>query len=145
MRNLIVLACLTTLLVLTACASEPVNYTLAPLADMPEQVRSADRYVHEAYQFAIANPGALETVPCYCGCGSMGHTDNLACYAQDIALDGTVTYDMHAVTCGICLDITHDVMRMTNEGASAWDIRAYIDASYAHRGPGTDTPLPQRG
>jgi len=37
------------------------------------------------------------------------------------------------------VDITRDVMRMTREGKSAREIRAYIDATYSKFGPPTNT------
>lgn len=73
----------------------------------------------------------------------MGHTSNLSCYIQDIAPDGAITFDNHANGCGICVDITQDVMRLKGEGWSSSAVRAYIDAQYSAFGPGTDTPLPQ--
>ena len=131
-------------LLVTACgASQTPAYELAPASALPEFVRNEPPAVRQAYRFALANPDELAKYPCYCGCGGMGHTSNLSCYIRDIAPDGTVTFDNHAVGCGICVDITQDVMRLMNEGQSAPQIRAYIDAQYSAFGPSTDTPLPQ--
>jgi len=37
------------------------------------------------------------------------------------------------------VDITRDVMRLTREGKSKAEIRAYIDRTYSRFGPPTDT------
>jgi hypothetical protein len=99
--------------------------------------------VRDAYRFALANPHALETVPCYCGCGGMGHASNLACFVQDAGSASTAAvFDQHAAGCGICVDIAQDVMRLSAEGEQPSAIRQYVDATYSSFGPGTDTPLP---
>jgi len=128
--------------VLVACGGRTAKEA-ASVANLPEWVRSAAPRVREAYAYAVSNPAELQKYPCYCGCGAMGHTSNLSCYVQDIAPDGTITFDNHANGCGICVDITQDVMRLKGEGWSSPDVRAYIDAHYSAFGPGTDTPLPQ--
>ncbi len=130
-------------LLLVACGTAtPAAYELAPASALPEFVRSEPPAVRDAYRFAIANPEELAKYPCYCGCGAMGHTSNLSCYISDIAADGSVTFDDHAAGCGICVDITQDVMRLTDEGQSSPQIRAYVDAQYSAFGPSTNTPLP---
>jgi hypothetical protein len=108
---------------------------LAPLSQMPAEVRQAPAPVREAYQFAVANPRVLEHVPCYCGCGSIGHTSNLACYVQEFKPDGSVKFDDHALGCSLCVDIARDSMRMTGEGKSLEEIRAAIVSSYSQFGP----------
>lgn len=70
---------------------------LAPPAALPNVVRSAPPVVQEAYRFAIANPEALNTIPCYCGCGGVGHTSNLDCYVREFRADGSVALDNHAL------------------------------------------------
>lgn len=109
---------------------------------MPDFVQGAPSRVQEAYRYAMAHPDELAKYPCYCGCVAMEHTSNLSCYISNIASDGTITYDSHAAGCGICVDITQDVVRLRGEGRSAPETRAYIDATYGAFGPGTDTPLP---
>ena len=133
---------LAALLFVTGCSS-PAKIAMAPESDLPAFLAAADPRVREAYRFAAANHHALETVPCYCGCGGMGHANNLACFVQETASDGTVlAFDQHAAGCGICVDIAQDVMRMTAEGKSATAIRQYVDGTYAAFGPATDTPMP---
>jgi hypothetical protein len=130
--------------ILSSCASGSQHaYTLAPASELPAFAHDAPVSVQEAYQFAIANPHDLENYPCYCGCGTMGHTSNLSCYAQSIDSDGAIAFDNHAAGCGICVDITQDVMRLVDEGQSPPEIRTYIDATYSPFGPATDTPFPK--
>jgi len=114
------------LLVLTVLISARSSPTSAPstdmpkmaMADMPGFVKSAPPTVQQAYQFAVTNPHALETVPCYCGCGKMGHKSNLKCFIKDASADGKIAFDDHAANCGICVDIAQDVMRLRQQGNS---------------------------
>jgi len=70
---------------------------LAPLSDMPDYVQKAAPEVQEAYRFAVANPEALEYIPCYCGCNSLGHMNNSECYVKSFNPDGTVAeFENHA-------------------------------------------------
>lgn len=129
------------LLLLTAC-SEQTPFALASDAQLPEFLHDASVRVREAYRFAIANPDELAKYPCYCGCGAMGHKSNLHCYITEASLPAAPKFDTHASGCGICVDITQDVMRLLREGKSSLEIRTYIDATYSRFGPSTDTPLP---
>lgn len=110
------------------------DLAMASLAEMPMDVQRAPVAVQQAYQFAVANPDVLKAVPCYCGCGAMGHTSNYACYVAEVATDGTITYDPHALGCSICVDITLDTMRLLKQGKSVQQIRTYIDTTYAKFG-----------
>jgi hypothetical protein len=130
-------------LLLAACGtSKAPAYELAPSSTLPEFVQNEPPAVRDAYRFAIANPDELAKYPCYCGCGAMGHTSNLSCYISEVGADGQISFDNHAAGCGICVDITQDVMRLMNEGQSSQQIRAYVDAQYSAFGPSTNTPLP---
>ena len=121
---------------LSACSTE-TDHTLsmASMADMPADVQSAPVSVQQAYQFAFANPDVMTQLPCYCGCGSMGHTSNYSCYVSSVDANGTITYDAHALGCSICVDITQDAMRMLKDGKTVPEIRAYVDQTYAKYGP----------
>ncbi len=71
--------------------------SLAQLAAMPDFVQRAPPNVQEAYRFAVANPEMLEQMPCYCGCGGVGHDDNIDCYVKSFNPDGSVAeFDNHA-------------------------------------------------
>jgi hypothetical protein len=84
-------------LVLSACSGSDENgFALAPESALPQFARNAPPQVKEAYQFAIANPEVLEAFPCYCGCGNMGHENNLDCYIKQVRADGTIDFENHA-------------------------------------------------
>ena len=127
----------------TACGSQTTedekhNYHLAPLVQMPPEVQEAPATVREAYQFAVYNQDVVEALPCYCGCGAMGHTSNYSCYVQEGSEDAReVLFDNHALGCTICVDITQDAMRMLDEGRTVEEIYEYVDATYSRFGPAT--------
>jgi hypothetical protein len=74
-----------------------VHLRLAPLSEMPDYVQEAEPEAQEAYRFAAANPHALDYIPCYCGCNSLGHMNNTQCYLKTLNPDGTVAeFDNHA-------------------------------------------------
>lgn len=127
-------------LLITACSSSSTSkqshpYEMASMSEMPMEVQSAPQVVQAAYQFAAANPEVLTELPCYCGCGGMGHTSNYSCYVAGENADGSLIYDNHALGCSICVDITQDAMRMLDEGQPLTAIRSYIDQTYAAFGP----------
>ncbi len=108
---------------------------MASLDEMPAEVKSAPDTVQQAYQFAVANPDVMKQMPCYCGCGAMGHTSNYACYVSDVDVNGNVSFDTHALGCSICVDITQDTMRLLKQGEPVTDIKTYIDQTYSQYGP----------
>jgi len=71
--------------------------TLAPESVLPDFVRGAPPRVREAYRFAVANREYLGQFPCYCGCGSVGHKNNLDCYVKTVRADGSVEFEDHAL------------------------------------------------
>ncbi len=127
--------------VLTGCSSGSVNAAgdnslpMASMSGMPAEVKSAPVTVQQAYQFAAANPDVMKQIPCYCGCGGIGHTSNYSCYVQSIDGQGAITYDTHALGCSICVDITQDTMRMLRQGKTVAEIKASIDQTYSKYGP----------
>ncbi len=125
-------------LALTSCAAES-----SPNMAMPDYVQSAPARVKDAYLYAAAHPDDLAAVPCYCGCGNMGHKSNLSCFVSGNTKEGAPIFEPHASGCGLCIDIAQDVKRLRAEGKSRREVRAYIDATYSSYGPGTDTPLPK--
>lgn len=125
---------------LAGCAAQPDGdashpLTMAPLYEMPMDVQQAPLAVQAAYQFAAANPAVLAELPCYCGCGAMGHTSNYACYVAGVDDAGKLRYDPHALGCSICVDITQDAMRLLRDGQGLSEVRAYVDRTYARYGP----------
>jgi hypothetical protein len=121
---------------LPACSSSQTgaDIKMAPMAGMPAEVQSSPATVQQAYQFAVANPDVLKQIPCYCGCGDIGHTSNYSCYVSDVDGKGSIAFDNHALGCSLCVDITQDTMRMTRAGKSPGDIRTSIDATYSKYG-----------
>lgn len=107
----------------------------AAMSEMPMKVQSAPKTVSDAYRFAVANPEATKNVPCFCGCGAMGHTSNYDCYVEDAPNNGKIIFDEHALGCSICVDITQDVMRMMGEGRAPPQIRQTILNTYSRFGP----------
>lgn len=134
---LIVIAALTATAV-SACSTsqtDEVHLIMMPMDQMPADVQSAPVSVQEAYQFASVNPDIMKNIPCYCGCGDIGHTSNYDCYVSSVGGNNKITFDNHALGCSICVDITQDVMRMLQEGKTPAEARAYVDATYAKYGP----------
>jgi hypothetical protein len=118
----------------STASSNEVHLVMSPMDQMPMDVQSAPVAVQEAYQFNVANPDIMQDIPCYCGCGSIGHTSNYDCYVSDVDASGKITFDNHALGCSICVDITQDVMRLLRDGKNPQDARAYIDATYSKYG-----------
>lgn len=128
---------------LTGCGATAASTTtatgreleMAPMSQMPDDVKSAPAVTQQAYQFAVANPDIIQHIPCYCGCGNMGHTSNYSCYVESVDAAGNIKFDGHAIGCSICVDITQDAMRLTKDGKSPQDIKAYVDKTYSQYGP----------
>ena len=124
------------LLLTTSCAADSSHdLKMAPMNMLPTKMQNAPTRVREAYQFAVANPDALKNVPCYCGCGAIGHTSNYACYVEETKGDGSPVFDEHALGCSLCVDISQDVMRLSRDGRSPPDIRAFVVSTYSQFGP----------
>ena len=139
MRKLFVFPIILILLSTTvsACSTKSQSNDLQMMSmdQMPAEVQSAPVTVQTAYQFAAANPDIMKDIPCYCGCGNIGHTSNYSCYVAGTDDKGNIRWDNHALGCSICVDITQDVMRLLREGKSPQEARAYVDATYAKYGP----------
>jgi hypothetical protein len=69
------------------------RYKLAPENLLPQDVTRAPAEVREAYRFAILNREVLRYIPCYCGCGSEGHTSNASCYVKDRSTSDKLEFD----------------------------------------------------
>ncbi len=122
--------------ILSACSTQggPSDQKMMPLDKMPAEVQSAPVAVQQAYQFASANPDVMKGIPCYCGCGQIGHTSNYSCYIQNSDAHGNLTFDNHALGCSLCVTITQDAMRLLKEGKTVPQIKAYVDATYSKYG-----------
>ena len=138
-RKLLLLSIIAVLLTIaiSACStstSSEVHLVMTALDQMPAEVQSAPVAVQEAYQFNTANPDIMQDIPCYCGCGDIGHTSNYDCYVSGTEGQGKVKFDNHALGCSICVDITQDVMRMLRDGKTPAETRAYVDTTYSKYG-----------
>lgn len=69
-----------------------------PVGALPSFATARGQRVVEAYRYAAGHRDALRFIPCYCGCGSLGHESNYDCYVYAVAGDGRVTYSAHAAT-----------------------------------------------
>lgn len=118
-----------------ASAAKDGGLAMASMNGMPADVKAAPTTVQQAYQFAVANSDVMKQIPCYCGCGNMGHTSNYSCYVQNVDDKGVIAYDTHALGCSICVDITQDVMRMLKQGKTVAEIKTAIDQTYSQYGP----------
>src|SRR5919198_1619386 len=89
---------------ISACSTNhpSKDLSMASMDQMPSEVQSAPVTVQQAYQFAVANPDVMKNIPCYCGCGNVGHTSNYNCYVTSVDDKGKVTFDQHALGCSIC-------------------------------------------
>ncbi len=115
-------------------SAHAADLNMLPMDKLPGLVQSAPVSVRTAYQFAAANPDLMRHIPCYCGCGSIGHTSNYSCYVSAVGPDGGISYDNHALGCSLCVEITQDVMRLSKEGKPVAEIRAYVDVTYSKYG-----------
>jgi hypothetical protein len=112
----------------------------AAWAARPDYAHVSER-TEEAYLYAMEHPLVLQWMPCYCGCGGIGHGSNLDCYFEPSS-GGTIVFEEHASYCAICVDITLRTKQLANSGATLASIRAAIDAEFGGAGPGTDTERP---
>jgi hypothetical protein len=81
---------------LAACApQDEITVELAPLSTLSEELQQAPVHIQEAYRFAVANPELLQQIPCYCGCGVVGHMSNYDCYIAGMNPDGSPQFDTH--------------------------------------------------
>lgn len=86
--------------------------------------------IRAAYAFAARRPEVLQSLPCFCGCKRQGHEGNEACYVKGRSAAGVPRWTDHAVTCGMCVDITHDAIVMTDDHQPVDAIRRAIEMKY---------------
>lgn len=86
--------------------------------------------IRAAYAFAARRPDVLRSIPCFCGCARQGHGSNEACYVKGRTPSGGPRWTDHAMTCGMCVDITRDAIIMTNQQQPIGAVRDAIEARY---------------
>jgi hypothetical protein len=117
-----------------------VRETTAP-HELPSFLRDYPAEVAQTYQEVSKHHDLLAKIPCYCGCGqSVGHRNNLDCFIHQQSND-QITWDSHATTCGVCLEIAKESIQMKKSGTSDQKIRESIDQKYGN-GFAEPTPTP---
>lgn len=99
--------------------------------------------VRATYDFAAQHPEILNYVPCYCGCGSQGHTDNENCFvARRDARGNVLEWDTHGFGCAVCVDVAREAMQMYSSGADVRSIRSAIERKWTPDNAAGKTPTP---
>jgi hypothetical protein len=99
--------------------------------------------LRDAHIFTADHPEVASYIPCYCGCGNMGHKNNADCFVGARDAQGKVTaWVPHGAACAVCIDIAVESMRMRNSGASVSAIRTQIQNEYRPHFPTTETATP---
>lgn len=69
-----------------------------PRGEWPAFARSRAGDHTALYRYALEHGDDLKYIPCYCGCGGIGHTSNRACYIKREHGDGKLTFTSHAAS-----------------------------------------------
>jgi hypothetical protein len=100
--------------------------------------------VRATYDFAAQHPEVLKYVPCYCGCGSQGHSANESCFvARRDAKGNVLEWDTHGFGCTICVDVAREAMQLYSSGADVVSIRTAIEKRWSPGNAAGRTPTPQ--
>lgn len=81
----------------------------------PAFVSDAPDRTQTAYAFALSRPDVLRWLPCYCGCGAMGHDSNLDCFIKPTA-GAPIVYEEHGSYRDVCVDIAQAQRHEIAEG-----------------------------
>lgn len=129
---------------LTAQGPVRTRKTVPPLPNVGyAPVRPID-VVRQTYDFAAQHPEILKYVPCYCGCGSQGHSANESCFvARRDAKGNVIEWDTHGFGCTICVDVAREAMQLYSSGADVVSIRAAIEKRWTPGNAAGKTPTPQ--
>jgi hypothetical protein len=71
--------------------------TIAGAGAVPQWLATADPSIIADYEWAAEHHDELSVMPCYCGCNSVGHTNNAACYFRWDNSGKILGYDAHAL------------------------------------------------
>ena len=69
-----------------------------PKGELPAFAKGRTQDHTALYRYAVEHGDDLKYIPCYCGCGGIGHTSNRACYIKREHPDGSKTFTSHAAT-----------------------------------------------
>ncbi len=108
----------------------------------PGFVLGAPLAVREAYAYAVEDPGRLQLIPCYCGCGQhSGHTSVYNCFVQRMPSSGyPEVFDSHGANCQMCVDIVLDTKVLLQQGGTLQEARQKVVERYSGLGSPTNTP-----
>lgn len=122
----------------------PTRKSVPPLPSVGfAPVRPMD-VVKATYDFAAQHPEILKYVPCYCGCGSQGHSANESCFvARRDARGNVLEWDTHGFGCTICVDVAREAMQLYSSGADVVSIRTAIEKRWSPGNAAGRTPTPQ--
>ena len=84
----------------------------------------------KAYGYTLKNPEVVEKIPCYCGCGGMGHKSLKNCFISDAGV-----YSSHASNCDICVGEVIRIKNLFDSGMYISEIKRIIDDEYRSYGP----------
>lgn len=84
----------------------------------------------KAYGYTLKNPEVVEKIPCYCGCGGMGHKSLKNCFISDEGV-----YSSHASNCDICVGEVIRIKNLFDSGMYISEIKEVIDGEYRRYGP----------
>ena len=124
-------------------ALKPTRKSVPPLPSVGfAPVRPMD-VVRATYDFAAQHPEILKYVPCYCGCGSQGHSANESCFvARRDARGNVLEWDTHGFGCTICVDVAREAMQLYSSGADVVSIRSAIEKKWSPGNAAGRTPTP---
>lgn len=66
-----------------------------PEGSLPSFAVKAGPKAQEAYRYAAAHGDVLQYIPCFCGCGNIGHRHNTDCYVAERLPEGRITFTSH--------------------------------------------------
>lgn len=127
-------------------AGPPINQIAADLPLLPMGITNGARpvaVIKAAYEFAARHPEVMNYIPCFCGCERGGHKGNHDCFVAGRDDAGDVTHwDVHGISCQVCIDVAYEARQMHESGATVPAIRKAIDERYAAWPTRTPTPMP---
>lgn len=123
---------------------ENLSFNSKKNTPLPDYVLNSSQKVKNTYILASNYSKVLSQVPCYCGCGSDGHTSNLNCFIDKMGPNSSVqAWDQHGIDCDVCVDIANDAVQMHVDGKNSKDIYQLIKEKYSNVGQPTPTPEPK--